>query len=56
MQSVLTQRGLVFYTNRRDGGDCQIDGLGDVLYALTPAEIKIAEGATKRAWRRSPKF
>jgi len=33
-----------FYTNHCDGLDRQIDALGDVLYALTPAEIKIVEG------------
>ena len=43
MQSVLNQRSLVFHTNRCNGDDCQIDALGDVLYALTPAEIKIVE-------------
>jgi len=32
---------------RRDGLDRQIDALGDVLYALTPAEIKIVEGTAK---------
>jgi hypothetical protein len=36
-----------FYTNRCDGLDRQIDALGHVLYALTPAEIKIVEGAAK---------
>jgi hypothetical protein len=33
--------------NNCDGGDCQIDALGDVLYALTPAEMKIVGGAAK---------
>ena len=47
IQSVLIQRSLVFYTNCCDGDDCQIDALGDVLYALTPAEIQIVEGAPK---------
>ncbi len=36
-----------FSANRCIGGDWQIDALGDVLYALTPAEIQIVEGATK---------
>ena len=35
-----------FYTNRCDGLDRQLDVLGDVLYALTPVEIKIMEGTT----------
>ena len=35
------------YTNRCDGLDRQIDALGYDLYALTPAEIKIVEGAAK---------
>jgi hypothetical protein len=34
-----------FYANRCDENDCQIDALDDVLYALTPAEIQIVEGA-----------
>ena len=34
-----------FYTNRCDGLDRQIDALVYDLYALTPAEIKIVEGA-----------
>jgi hypothetical protein len=33
-----------FYTNRCDGSDRQIDALGVVGYALTPAEIQIVEG------------
>jgi Alw26I/Eco31I/Esp3I family type II restriction m6 adenine DNA methyltransferase len=36
-----------FYTNRCDGLDRQIDALVYDLYALTPAEIKIVEGAAK---------
>ena len=36
-----------FYTNRCDGLDRQIDALVYDLYALTPAEIKIVEGANK---------
>jgi type I restriction-modification system DNA methylase subunit len=36
-----------FYTNRCDGLDRQIDTLVYDLYALTPAEIKIVEGADK---------
>ena len=36
-----------FYTNRCDGLDRQIDALVYDLYALTPAEIQIVEGATK---------
>jgi hypothetical protein len=34
-----------FYTNRCDGLDRQIDALVYDLYALTPAEIQIVEGA-----------
>jgi hypothetical protein len=34
-----------FCTNRCDGLDRQIDALVYDLYALTPAEIKIVEGA-----------
>ena len=34
-----------FYTTRCDGLDRQIDALVYDLYALTPAEIKIVEGA-----------
>jgi hypothetical protein len=34
-----------FYTNWCNGLERQIDALGDVLYALTPAEIKIVKGA-----------
>ena len=36
-----------FYTNRCDGLDRQIDALDYDLYALTPAEIKIVEGAAR---------
>jgi hypothetical protein len=36
-----------FYTNRCDGLDRQIDALVYDLYALTPDEIKIVEGAAK---------
>ena len=36
-----------FYTNRCDGLDRQIDALVYDLYALTPAEIQIVEGAIK---------
>jgi hypothetical protein len=36
-----------FYTNRCDGLDRQIDAQVYDLYALTPAEIKIVEGAAK---------
>jgi adenine-specific DNA-methyltransferase len=36
-----------FYINRCDGLDRQIDALVYDLYALTPAEIKIVEGAAK---------
>ena len=36
-----------FYTNRCDGLDRQIDALVYDLYALTPAEIQIVEGAAK---------
>jgi hypothetical protein len=36
-----------FYTNRCDGLDRQIDTLVYDLYALTPAEIEIVEGAAK---------
>jgi hypothetical protein len=36
-----------FYTNRCDGLDRQIDALVYDLYALTPGEIKIVEGAVK---------
>jgi hypothetical protein len=36
-----------FPNYRCDGLDRQIDALGDVLYSLTPAEIKIVEGAAK---------
>ena len=36
-----------FYTSRCDGLDRQIDALVYDLYALTPAEIKIVEGAAK---------
>jgi type I restriction-modification system DNA methylase subunit len=36
-----------FYTNRCDGLDRQIDALVYDLYALTPAEITIVEGASK---------
>jgi len=36
-----------FYTNRCDGLDRQIDTLVYDLYALTPAEIQIVEGAVK---------
>jgi hypothetical protein len=32
---------------RCDRDDCQIDALVYDLYALTPTEIKIVEGATK---------
>jgi hypothetical protein len=52
-QPATAQNDLDFYTNRCDGpprGETlrgQIDALGDVLYALTPAEIKIVEGAAK---------
>jgi len=46
-QPATTQNDLDFYTNRCDGGDSQIDALGDVLYALTPAEIKIVKGSAK---------
>ena len=35
------------FTHRGDGLDRQIDALGDDLYALTPAKIKIVEGAAK---------
>jgi len=48
---------MVMTTNRCDGGDSQIDALGDDLYlpaprlrqagALTPAEIKIVKGSAK---------
>ena len=40
-----SDKGKDFYTHRCDGLDRQIDAVGDVLYALTPAEIKIVEGA-----------
>jgi hypothetical protein len=43
------QNDLDFYTHRCDGLDRQIDVLGDVLYALTPAEIKIVESASAEA-------
>jgi hypothetical protein len=36
-----------FDTNCCDGGDCQINALVHDLYALTPDEIKIVEGAAK---------
>ena len=42
-----TQNDRDFYTNRCDGLDRQIDALVYDLYALTPAEIKIVEGASK---------
>jgi hypothetical protein len=40
-----------FYTNRCDGLDRQIDALVYDLYALTPAEIKIVEGADNSTTR-----
>jgi hypothetical protein len=43
------QNDLDFYTNRCDGLDRQIDALVYVLYALTPAEIKIVESASAEA-------
>jgi hypothetical protein len=42
-----SERDKDFYTNRCDGLDRQIDALVYDLYALTPAEIQIVEGATK---------
>ncbi|MGD1084632.1 MAG: TaqI-like C-terminal specificity domain-containing protein [Verrucomicrobiota bacterium] len=40
-----TDKDKDFYTNRCDGLDRQIDALVYDLYSLTPAEIKIVEGA-----------
>lgn len=37
----------VSYINRCDGFDREIDTPGDVLYGLTPAEIKIVERTDK---------
>jgi len=48
-QPATSQRDLDFYAHRCTGGDFQIDALGDVLYALTPAEIKIVESASAEA-------
>jgi len=41
-----TDKDKDFYSNRCDGIDRQIDALVYDLYGLTPAEIKIVEGAT----------
>ena len=38
--------GQDFYGNKCEGLDRQIDALVYALYALTPDEIKIVEGAT----------
>ena len=42
-----SERDKDFYTHRCDGLDRQIDALVYDLYALTPAEIQIVEGAAK---------
>ena len=42
-----SERDKDFYTHRCDGLDRQIDALVYDLYALTPAEIQIVEGADK---------
>jgi hypothetical protein len=44
---ILTYLRKVEAAHTQGNGDCQIDALGDVLYALPPAEIKIVEGTVE---------